>query len=76
MIFIPWYDIKVTVLRLQMVPKDLPAQFNASPLAGCSMGGTAHLRGSEGGLSHLQDMGVTVITEQLQEAASTRSLST
>lgn len=48
-----------------MVPEDLPAQFDAPSLAGRSMGGTAHAGGSEGGLSHLQDMGVIVITEQL-----------
>ena len=65
MVFIPWYDIKVIMLRLQVVPEDLPAQLDAPPLAGCSMGGTAHVGGSEGGLGHLQDMGVVVITEQL-----------
>lgn len=53
------------MLRLQMVPEDLPAQLDAPPLAGCSVGGTAHVGGSEGGLGHLQDMGVIVITEQL-----------
>lgn len=74
MIFIPWYDIKVATLRLQMISQDLPAQFDAPSLAGCSMGGTAHLGGSEGGLRHLQDVGVIVITEQLQHAADTKRL--
>lgn len=73
MIVIPWYDIKVIMLRLQMVPEDLPAQFNAPSLAGCAMGGTANVCGSEGGLGHLQDMGVIVVTEQLH-AGNTRRL--
>ena len=51
-----------------MVPEDLPAQFDAPSLAG----GTAHLGGSDGGLRHLQDLDVTVVTEQLQHAANTR----
>lgn len=68
-IFIPWYDIKVTMLRLQMVPEDLPAQFDAPPLHGGSMGGTAHEGGSEG---DLQDMDVIVVAEQLHGANTTR----
>lgn len=72
MIFIPRYDIKVIMLRLQMVPEDLPAQFDAPPLAGCSMGGTAHEGGSEGALGHLQDMDVIVVTEQLHSGSTTR----
>lgn len=73
MIFIPWNNFKVIKLRLQMVPEDLPVQFNAPSLAGCSMGGTTHVGGSEGGLGHLQDMGVVVVTEQLH-AGNTRRL--
>lgn len=53
------------MLRLQMIPEDLPTQLDASSLAGCSMGGTAHVGGSDGGLGDLQDMSVVVITEQL-----------
>ena len=48
-----------------MVSEDLPAHFNAAPLAGRPMGGTAHLRGSDGRLGDPQDMGVAVIAEQL-----------
>lgn len=47
MIFLPWYYIKVTKVRLKMVPENLPAQLNAPSLAGCAMGGTAHVGGSE-----------------------------
>lgn len=65
-IFIPWYNIKVIMLRLQMVPEDLPTQFNAPSLACCSVGWTTHIGGSEGGLGHLHNMGVIVITEQLR----------
>lgn len=48
-----------------MVPDDLPAQFDAPSLAGCAMGGTTHLGGSEGRLGHLQDVGVIAVTKQL-----------
>ena len=49
-----------------MFSEDLPAKLNTAALAGCSVGGTGHLCGSEGGLGHLQDVAVIVITEQLQ----------
>lgn len=58
MTFIPWNDIEVTVLRLQMLPQHLPAQFDAPALAGG--GGTAHVGGPQHRLS------VTVVTEQLR----------
>lgn len=67
MIIIPRYDIKVTVLRLQMLTEDLPAHFNTPALAGSSVGGTAHLCGSDGGLRDIHDVGVTVIIKQLQQ---------
>lgn len=55
------------MVRLQIVSQDLPAQFYAPSLAGCAVGGTAHLSGSDMGLRHLQDLGVTVLTEQLRQ---------
>lgn len=64
-VVVPWYNIKVTMLRLQVVSEDLPAHFNAAALAGRPMGGTPHLRGSDGGLGDPQGMGVAVMTEQL-----------
>lgn len=65
LIFLPWYDIKVTVMRLQVLPEDLPAQFDTPPLARCVMGGAAHVTGSGGGLGHIQDVDVIVFAEQL-----------
>lgn len=55
-----------------MVPEDLPAQFDAPSLAGCAMGGTAHVGGSDGGLGHLQGVGAIVVTEQLHPGNTTR----
>lgn len=44
-----------------MVSKRVPSHFDAPSLAGCSLSGTAHLRGTEGGLGDLQR-----VAEQLQ----------
>lgn len=73
MIIIPRYDIKVTVLRLQMLTEDLPAHFDTPALAGSSVGGTAHLCGSDGGLGDLHDVGITVIIKQLQQKKNIRA---
>lgn len=67
-IFLPRDDVKVAVLRLQVVPEDLPSQLDASPLAGRAVGGASHLDGPDGGLGGLQGEGVAVVAEQLQRA--------
>lgn len=54
------------MVRLQMIPDDLPAQLDAPSFSGCSMRGTAHVGTSERGLGHLQYVGVIVVTEKLE----------
>lgn len=63
---IPRDDVKVAVLRLQVVPEDLPSQLDAPPLAGRAVGGAFHQDGPDGGLCGLQGKGVAIVAEQLQ----------
>lgn len=65
-IFIPRDDVKVAVLRLQVVPEDFPSQLDASPLAWCAVGGAFHEDGPDGGLSAIYGKGVAIVAEQLQ----------
>lgn len=65
-IFLPRDDVKVAVLRLQVVPEDLPSQLDAPPLAGRAVGGASHLDGPD--LGGLQCEGVAIVAEQLQRA--------
>lgn len=71
-IFLPRDDVKVAVLRLQVVPEDLPSQLDAPPLAGRAVGGASHLDGPDGGLGGLQGEGVAVVAEQLQRVEGAR----
>jgi len=64
----PWYDVEVTVLGLEVVSEDLPAQLNAPALAGRSLGdGAAPLGASDGQLGHLQHLHAHISTEQLEK---------
>lgn len=48
-----------------MLPENLPAQFYATPLTGCSVRRTSHLGGSKGGLSHVQGLNIIFLTKKL-----------
>lgn len=60
--FSPRYEIKVTLLRLQMLAEELPAQVHAPALAGCAAAGAP----ADGSLGHLQHVGVITVAEQLR----------
>lgn len=60
-IFLPWDEVKVTLLQLQMLAEELPAQVHAPTFAGCA----AHGGGPGGSRGHLQRVAVITVTEQL-----------
>lgn len=64
-ISVPRDDVKVAVLRLQVVSEDLPSQLDASPLAGRAVGGAFHQDSPDGGLCGLQGKGVAIVAEHL-----------
>lgn len=56
------------MLRLQVLPEDLPAQLDAPALAGRATGGAS----SVGSLGDLQPLGVAAVTEQLRADVAER----
>lgn len=60
--FLPWDEVKVTLLRLQTLAEELPAQVQAPPFAGCA----AHGGGPGGSRGHLQRVAIITVTEQLR----------
>jgi hypothetical protein len=57
---------------LQVVSENLPAQVNASTLAGRAVW-TASLGGSEVGLSHLQHLEVTILAKELRNSQAPKT---